>query len=174
MGFIIFEIVAVHRLVLFLGFPTYALSVVLCALLIFTGVGSLLTQFARDQRRLLVGALVGNVVFIALSSVVLPKVLIGLIDRSFTARVLISVAALLPIGLTLGMAMPIGLRQVGQHDPGAVPYAWGANGLASIVGSVLAVFVALNFGFRVAGLLAAACYVGALGLHRQLFRPAAA
>jgi hypothetical protein len=66
--------------------------------------------------------------------------------------------------------MPIGLRQVDRAQPDGVPYAWGVNGLASIVGSVLAVFVALNFGFRVAGLLAAACYVGALALHRQLFR----
>ena len=170
LGFIVFEIVAIHRLVLFLGFPTYALSVVLCALLVFTGVGSLLTQYARDQQRLLAGALIANVVLIVASSWALPGLLLDLIDQPFTIRLVISVVALLPVGLTLGMAMPIGLRQVDQAQPDGVPYAWGVNGLASIVGSVLAVFVALNFGFRVAGLLAAACYVGALALHRRLFR----
>ena len=41
-GFLTLEIVLIQRFVLFLGFPTYALSVVLFSLLVFTGLGSLL------------------------------------------------------------------------------------------------------------------------------------
>jgi predicted MFS family arabinose efflux permease len=95
--------------------------------------------------------------------------LAGLIGRSFAERVVIAVGSLLPVGLALGMAMPIGLAQLVKTDPEAVPYAWGVNGLASIVGAVLAVFVALNFGFRIAGTVAAACYLAALGLRSSLF-----
>ena len=43
------EVVLIQRFVLFLGFPTYALSVVLFALLVFTGVGSLLSTRAGPR-----------------------------------------------------------------------------------------------------------------------------
>ena len=44
MGFLLLEIALIQRFVLFLGFPTYALSVVLFALLAFTGIGSLISS----------------------------------------------------------------------------------------------------------------------------------
>ena len=47
----------IQRFVLFLGFPTYALSVVLFSLLLWTGAGSLLAARVRDRRRALVVAL---------------------------------------------------------------------------------------------------------------------
>ena len=48
-GFLLLEIALIQRFVLFLGFPTYALSVVLFALLAFTGLGSLVS--ARLESR---------------------------------------------------------------------------------------------------------------------------
>ncbi|MGH2780982.1 MAG: hypothetical protein ACRDLA_06145, partial [Thermoleophilaceae bacterium] len=57
LGFLVLEVVLIQRFVLFLGFPTYALSIVLFSLLLFTGAGSLASGRARDQRRALVGAL---------------------------------------------------------------------------------------------------------------------
>ncbi|MEJ7583924.1 MAG: hypothetical protein WKF43_07505, partial [Acidimicrobiales bacterium] len=50
LGFIIFEVVLIQRFVLFLGFPTYALSVVHFALLLCTGVGSALSARTTDAR----------------------------------------------------------------------------------------------------------------------------
>ena len=43
LGYLLVEIVFIQRFVLFLGFPTYSLSVVLFSLLTFTGVGSFFT-----------------------------------------------------------------------------------------------------------------------------------
>jgi hypothetical protein len=55
LGYILLEVVLIQRFVLFLGFPTYALSVVLFALLIFSGVGSALSsRFVRSRRGLVV------------------------------------------------------------------------------------------------------------------------
>ncbi len=42
LGFIFFEITLIQRLTLFLGYPTYSLTVTLASLLLFTGVGALL------------------------------------------------------------------------------------------------------------------------------------
>ena len=52
LGFLVLEVAPIQRFVLFLGFPTYALSVVVFALLVFTGAGSLLPGApARPRRR---------------------------------------------------------------------------------------------------------------------------
>jgi len=42
-GFLFFEITLIQRLTLFLGYPTYSLTVTLASILLFTGVGALLS-----------------------------------------------------------------------------------------------------------------------------------
>ena len=52
LGFMFFEITLIQRLMLFLGFPTYSLTVTLASLLIFTGVGALLSARVQARHRL--------------------------------------------------------------------------------------------------------------------------
>jgi hypothetical protein len=124
---------------------TYALSVVLFALLVFTGLGSLATGGVRSPRRVLVSAL--------------------------------AVACLLIAAAAVGTAMPLGLARLAGLHASAVPWAWGINGVTSVLGSVLAVAVALTLGFRAVALLALGCYLVALAhaaLGRWPDRPPAA
>jgi hypothetical protein len=169
LGFLVFEVVLIQRFVLFLGFPTYALSVVLFALLVFTGCGSLLSERLRDRRRGLVAALAAVTALVTVAAFALQPLLRALIDLPFAARIVIAVALLAPAGLLLGMAMPVGLRRLAALHPTGVAWAWGINGVTSVLGSVLAIFVAINWGFTVATLLAAACYALAAG-HARLGR----
>jgi hypothetical protein len=169
LGFLVFEVVLIQRFVLFLGFPTYALSVVLFALLVFTGVGSLLSERLRDRRAGLVAALAAVTAIIVVAAFALQPLLRALIDLPFAARVAVTVVLLAPAGLLLGMAMPIGLRRLAGLHPTGVAWAWGINGVTSVLGSVLAIFVAINWGFTAATLLAAACYAAAAG-HARLGR----
>ena len=163
LGFLVLEVVLIQRFVLFLGFPTYALSVVLFALLVFTGLGSLLsTRAGRDPRRTLVAALAAGVVLIAAAAVGLQPLLHALIELPFAARIACTVAILAPVGVTLGMAMPLGLERLERLHPSGVAWAWGINGFASVLASVLAITVAIMFGFTAATLLALACYLAAL------------
>jgi hypothetical protein len=168
-GFLTLEIVLIQRFVLFLGFPTYALSVVLFSLLVFTGLGSLIAGRFADQRRALLWALGISVILIAASAIGLQDLLRALIDLPFAARVAVAVAALAPFGLALGMAMPIGLRRLSGLHPEGVPWAWGINGITSVLASVLAIAVAITWGFGAATALAFACYLGALA-HAALGR----
>jgi hypothetical protein len=96
------------------------------------------------------------------AAVGLQPLLRALIDLPFAARVALTVAILAPFGVTLGMAMPIGLRRLAVLHPAGVPWAWGINGIASVVASVLAVAVAILWGFTATTLLAVACYLLAL------------
>ena len=162
LGFLALEIALIQRFVLFLGFPTYALSVVLFSLLLSTGVGSLVSARLRDPRRALLAALAFACVLLAAAAVALQPLLAALIDLPFAARVALSVALLAPVGVALGMAMPIGLTRLAGLHAGAVPWAWAVNGVTSVLASVLAVGVAITWGLTAVILLALACYLVAL------------
>ena len=45
-----FEITLIQRLTLFLGYPTYSLTVTLASILLFTGVGALLSSRYQARR----------------------------------------------------------------------------------------------------------------------------
>ena len=157
-GFLVFEISMIQRFVLFLGFPTYSLSVVLAALLAFTGLGAGLSGLWRRPQRALTAAMALVAALIVAAAFGLPPLLAALIDLPFGARILLTAVVLAPYGLLMGMAMPIGLRRLSSLHPRGVPWAWGINGVTSVLASVLALTVAITAGFTVATLLAAACY----------------
>lgn len=169
LGFLMLEVVLIQRLVLFLGFPTYALSVVLFALLLATGLGAALSSRWRDPRSALTASLAGACVLIALAALGLEPLLRELIDLPFAARVAITVGLLVPVGVLLGAAMPLGLGRLSGLHPTGVVWAWGINGVTSVLAAVLAVFIAIEWGFQVTTLAALACYLVALG-HAALGR----
>jgi hypothetical protein len=162
LGFLTLEIALIQRFVLFLGFPTYALSVVLFSLLLWTGLGSLLAGRVHNARRALTIALSVACVLIAASAVGLLPLLQTLIDLPFGVRVLITVMLLAPAGIALGMAMPLGLKRLLALHPRGVAWAWGVNGVASVVASAGAITVAIVAGFPAATLVALVCYGAAL------------
>jgi hypothetical protein len=161
-GFLAFEVVLIQRLVLMLGFPTYALSIALFALLLWTGVGSFLTDRMRDERRTLLWSLSAACVFIAIGVFALLPLIHALIGASFAVRVLVTILLLGPIGIALGMSMPLGLRRFSAAHPDGVPWAWGVNAVASVLASAGAIALAIVLGFQAATVLALVCYVLAL------------
>lgn len=165
-GFILVELVLIQHFVLFLGFPTYALSVVLAGLLCFSGLGARLSERYSPASGLPM-ALAAAVVVIAAGAWGLQPLLRSAIGLMLPLRVAIALVLLAPVGVLLGMAMPLGLRRLESVRPGGIPYAWGVNGIASVLASVLGVVIALQAGFTAAGLSAAACYLGAFGLARR-------
>ena len=137
---------------------------VLLALLVFTGLGALLAERlgGRDARRTLRGAMAAAAVLSAAAAFGLQPLLRALIDLPFAARVAVAVALLAPLGVALGMAMPIGIKRIVALHPPGVPWAWAVNGLTSVLASALAVAVAITAGFTAATLAACACYLAAL------------
>lgn len=169
LGFLLLEMTLIQRLVLFLGYPTYALSVVLFSLLVFSGVGSALSGRLRDARRALVTDLVVVTLLALALAFGLEPLLRALMPAPFALRVVIAMALLLPVGIALGVVMPIGLSRLAGLAPDGVPYAWAVNGFMSVVASVLGVAIAIHFGFTATTLVAGACYAIAL-LHAWLGR----
>jgi uncharacterized membrane protein len=57
------------------------------------------------------------------------------------------------------MPFPRGLQSTGRGSLPAPPFFWGLNGVMSVVGSVVTVFVALRWGFQAAMLIGCLAYV---------------
>jgi hypothetical protein len=46
-----------------------------------------------------------------------------------------------------------------EKRPGLIPWAWAVNTSASVAGSIIAVMIAMNFGFKNVSLAAGLCYL---------------
>ncbi len=172
-GFMLFEISLMQRFALYLGYPTYALTVVLFTLLIFLGVGSYLSRrWVGRERRVLPAALVIIVGLAVALWFGLPPLERATLGAPLAVRIGLSVLVLAPLGTVLGTFFPLGIRRAEALLPDLVPWAWGVNGCASVTGSVSAVIIAMGFGFRAVWFLAVATY--AAGVIAFLFSAKAA
>lgn len=151
LAFLFIEIAFMQRLTLFLGQPLYAITVVLSSFLVFGGLGSGASSRVRHPR--FVPLIVAAIAVVALLVVrLLTGLALGLPDP---AKIAISIALVAPLAFAMGMPFPLGLRRLAEPD---VPWAWGINGTASVLSSMLATLVAVHFGFSVLVLVAAALY----------------
>jgi hypothetical protein len=158
-GFMVIEIALTQKVVLFLGSPLHALSVVLATLLVTAGLGSLL--FGKLQWSLQKTTKTVSVLFI-IAMVVIILTLTSLFQFGlhwpFPLRIAIVVAALAPLGLMMGFFFPAGIREVRSRSRASVPWAWCINGCTSVYGSVIAILIAMVFGFNIALATGAAIY----------------
>ena len=179
LGYILVEIAFIQRFVLFLGHPTYALTVVIFLLMLSSGAGSLSSRLWLPQTNsgwvpllLVIVTLLADVFF-------LPSRLTALVGMGFGYRLLVSCILLVPLGFVMGMPFPTGLRalaalpapefpagQTGSDN--SIEWAWAMNAAASVLGSVLAMVIAIQFGLTVTLACGAAAYVMALLLMPTL------
>lgn len=149
-GYIFVQIVLIQRFTLFIGYPTHAVTTTIFSMLAFSALGSLIGQrfctTAQHLRNvlLLVAALV--VVYI----VALPPLFTVLLRLPDLMRILASVLLIAPLATVMGIPFPTGLRQLGIQAPGMVPWAWGMNGVFSVLGSVTVILVSMLSSFTVA------------------------
>jgi hypothetical protein len=109
---------------------------------------------------------------------VLPGLLERLVGLPFTAKLLVSAGLLVPLGFAMGMPFPTGLRALAGRSASEPPaddasgnlveWAWAMNAASSVLGSVLAIVIAIQFGLNVTLASGAAAYLVALGLTTTL------
>jgi len=163
-GFIIVEISQLQRLMIFLGHPSYSLSVVLFSLLVSGGIGSWTTGGVKTgQLRSAVlkrlGTLLGVLILFGMFT---PALLHNWGGLATPLRVLVAIGLIAPMGLFMGMAFPLGMKAASSRTAALTPWFWGINGATSVCGSVLAVVLALSFGITASFWSGFACYVLAL------------
>jgi len=184
LGYILVEIAFIQRFVLFLGHPVYALTVVVFLLLLSSGAGSMVSRWWLPETNRLWLPLLLIAAALLLYVGVLPGLLERLVGLPFIAKLLISAGLLVPLGFAMGMPFPTGLRALAGRSPSElsvppadhtsgnlVEWAWAMNAASSVLGSVLAIIIAIQLGLNVTLGSGAAAYLVALMLTTTL-RPA--
>ncbi|MFH2121621.1 MAG: hypothetical protein ABIJ25_14675 [Pseudomonadota bacterium] len=159
-GYIVIELSLFQKIVFYLGDPSRSLALLLAAILVGSGVGSLLSRNAGRKTAILCGLIAATLALITLA--VVPMLFSAL--HNATPGVQQSVAAMVLFiqGIPMGVMFPIGLRIAEKHfGNAAVPWMWAINGSASVAGSALAIIIAMSFGYRWSLLFGVSCYAAA-------------
>ncbi|MBN1656355.1 MAG: hypothetical protein JXA30_21475 [Deltaproteobacteria bacterium] len=168
LGFMFVEMALLSRLNVLIGHPTLALAVLLGGIILFTGVGSLLSSLVSIKRTI-----------IALLYPLIPAILLSItasfmhelqdaMSATTAVRVAISVALIAPSALGLGLCFPFGLRLVERSERiltgegKAVilgPWLWGINGAFGVCASGLALGTSMVWGIHTTLTVGTICYV---------------
>ena len=181
LGYILVEIAFIQRFVLFLGHPTYALTVVIFLMLLSSGLGSLASRKWLASKPNAALPLILIIAAILLYVFVLPGLLNALVGLPLVMKFLISGILLVPLGFAMGMPFPTGLRALAsfpapefptpensETEQSAVEWAWAMNAASSVLGSVLAMVIAIEFGLNVTLACGAGAYLLALALTKTV------
>lgn len=157
-GYMFVQIVLIQRFTLFIGYPTLAITTTIFSMLAFSACGSLLGQRLFQVRSRLPVMILLVSALIVLYVVALPPIFAALLGLPDAARVFISMALIAPLAFFMGMPFPTGIRKVGETTPQLVPWAWGMNGVFSVLGSTVVIILSMSTNFTVALATAALLY----------------
>jgi hypothetical protein len=171
-GYILIQVALIQKFVLFLGHPTYALTVIIFSMLISSGLGSYwsrrLTGESSNMGRLSAVLLGVAVTVSALAYLAAPVSEFG-VGWPLPLKILVTVCMIAPAGFLMGIPFPTGLTRLQNSFPQAVRWAWALNAAASVLGSAAAICLAIYIGLRATVLTGALLYLAALSvvlLHR--------
>ncbi len=162
LSFMLLEITLMQRFILFLGHPVYALTFVLAVLLIGAGSGSFCADFLAGGRRRPWPIFAAISCLSVIYAVALPGVFKAALSLGLTAKIGIGFTLIFPLGFLLGIPFPAAISRLSRiGSKSQIGWAWAANGCASVIGPILAVLLAIDFGFTTVMLAASVGYAGA-------------
>ncbi len=162
-GFIIIEFVFIQIFMKLIGSPLYTSSIVIFMLLFSAGIGSFatsklnITPANRWQLPFL-----GILAMVLLLLLIYPFVFNFFLASPLFIRILVACVLIFPLGFFLGMPFPLGILTLGNLPRGAVAWAWGMNGLFTVIGGLAGVVTSITWGFQATLLIASFQYVVAL------------
>jgi len=168
-GYILIEVGLIQKFVLFLGHPTYALTVVIFSLLTSSGLGSFASRklLGGDEGRLIKA--LGCVALLAtLLAFFVSGVLTALVWMPLAFKIVMTVALLMPLGFVMGMPFPTALRRLEEMHAPSVRWAWSLNAASSVLGSVGALVCAIYLGLVQTLVIGGLFYLAALAVVARL------
>lgn len=152
-GYILVEIALIQKFVLFLGHPTYSLTVVVFAMLVASSLGSRFSSRSWPRLLPVIAATIAVFGFAA------PFVTSQGAAWPLAAKIAVAVLLVAPPAFLMGIPFPMGLRALESIHSPSVRWAWSINAAASVFGSALAIFLAIYTGLQATLLAGALCYL---------------
>lgn len=165
-GFIFLEMAFMQRLSLFLHHPLMAATLTLGGFLLGAGGGSIGAHRALHRggkaSQLLCWSLSLVVVIGVLEIIGMPWLIHRFIGMTLVLKLALALGFVLPLATAMGMAFPLGMAVIADNRPPMVPWAWGINGCATVIGAAAVPLLALHGGYTLVMGLAVLFY--AVGL----------
>jgi spermidine synthase len=158
MGFMLIEISQMQRLMVFLGHPVYGLGVVLFAILLFSGIGSVTVGAHAPRPGAVIARVVALLTTLVVAGLLTPFLTTWARSEATDMRILLSVLLLAPPAFCMGMMFPLGLSIWRRHAE-LLPFFWSANGITSMFASVLGMALSIEFGIANTYALGACFYI---------------
>jgi hypothetical protein len=159
-GYMLIQIPFLQRFSVYLGHPTYTFAIILFSMILFTGIGSFLSDRLPVERH---GWVVRIPVAIGIAVLGLVPAMGPLMDATIhfelPARTLVVIGCTAPLSVLLGCCFPIGMRLAGRLSPDATAWMWGLNGAAGVLASIAAVGISMWLGIHVNLMIAASLYI---------------
>ncbi len=155
LGYLFLEMVCIQKFLLFLAAPAVSASVVIASFLIFSGCGSLYSEFRNVS---LPAAVAGILLCAAGYATLFPVLFTACAHWNGIAKILLTVVLIAPAAFCMGIPFPYGLRLLNRQADDLIPWAYGINGCASVLSSLLATMLAISCGFQTVILCAAVLY----------------
>jgi predicted membrane-bound spermidine synthase len=164
-GYILIEMALIQKFVLFLGHPTYALTVVIFSMLVSSGLGSYFSRrILGDSGLRLLRALALIAVLVALLAAIVTPLLAAGVGLPLALKFAITVALISPAGFVMGMPFPTALKRLEEWHKPSVRWAWSLNAAASVLGSVGSLVCAIYLGLVQTLLAGGLLYLAALAV----------
>jgi len=168
-GFIIFELVFVQIFMKLVGYPLYTYSTVIFTMLLSAGIGSFSSKYIVNNHKNGWYVPFIGIILTALLIIIGNKYIFNIFLASSTPiRVLVCFLMIFPLGFFIGMPFPLGILGLETKPRGAIAWAWGINGLFTVIGGLSSVILSLIFGFRVSLSIALLLYLVAFALFPRL------
>jgi len=176
LSFMFIEIILIQRFILFFGFPLYAIAFVLVTLMFFAGIGSLYSkrlnfklQEINTSFHAIDVAIIGLIVVLIAHIFILTPIFESSISFNWVTKLFITFLVIAPLAFFMGMPFPLGLTWINKSFKQGIPWAWGINGCASVIGSIFSILLIMHFGYTIVTFLVIIMYLIALVIFKMVF-----
>jgi hypothetical protein len=182
LSYLFIEVLLMEMYSRYISNPLYSNSTVIATMMLFSGVGSFLSDRLADRPagrqagsgkgpgrgrepgrggpapgRVLLPPVAALTAWFAVLLACYDPLARAVIRRGLPL-VPLMVALTAPPAVLMGLFFPLGLAEMKRRDPYSLPWAWSVNGFFSVLASTGAVLVTANTGILAAGLLPVAGY----------------
>lgn len=165
-GFMSVEVTLIQKSILLLENPAYAVTVILTAILISSGIGSIISSRLNWLRTPY--SLFMLTILILLYSIMYPLLQNMISSWMPGLKALVIFIFFIPLGFFMGIPFPMGIRLIGQRQGMLIPWAWATNACLSVLAPVVTIMLAIVTGYRMVLWLAALAYLVAFVAVRRL------
>jgi hypothetical protein len=146
LAFMFIEMGYIQKFIFLLTHPIFSLALVLFTVMLFSGIGSLVSSMVGEKRRWI--PFIGILCFSFIYLFCLDGILKIFLPFPFHLKCTVVVLLLAPLSFFMGMPFPIGLQLVSDKVSSYIPWVWGINGVASVIAPVLGSLLSVCLGFR--------------------------